>query len=197
MAEVAWFREIWNPKLETPGLVPASGGDWRRVPHPLPRARLVSEVLSSTAPGEDLEQIDVDRVALVSRSMELPASRPGNAAIVAERPGRIALRVSAPQRQLLVLAETYDKGWQVRVNGNLGSVERVNGDFMGCVVDGGDHQVDFAFRPASLWWGKMLSLIAAALGVCWLASAWMTSAGEGPMDRRQREPGPASVVGAG
>ncbi len=177
VAEVAWFRDVWNPKLETPGLSPTSGRAWRRVPHPLPRARLVSKVLSSNAPGDDLKRIDVDQVALVSRPLELPASRPGLTAIVQERPGRIALHVSSPQRQLLVFAESYDKGWQVRVDGNLGLLEKVNGDFMGCVVEGGDHQVEFAFRPSVLWWGKTLSLIGAALGLCWVAIAWLTPAG--------------------
>lgn len=168
VAEVAWFRDVWHPQLQTPGLTPASGGDWRRVPNPLPRARLVSNVVASDVPGEDLKTLDVDRVALVTHAMDLSAAPPGRATIVEDRPGSIKIEVSAPNRQLLALAESFDAGWQVAIDGRRAALERVNGDFMGCVVESGDHRAEFAFRPASLWWGKLISGTGAALGIGWL-----------------------------
>lgn len=170
---VAWYRDAWNPDLETPGLTPSTGSDWRRVPNPLPRARMVSKVVTSTTPGADLPRVDVDQVALVSHPIDLPASQPGRATIVEERPGSIRIDVKAPRRQLLSLSESFDAGWQIEIDGRRAELERVNGDFMGCVVEGGEQRVNFTFRPPSLRWGMILSLIGAALCLGWLVCPWL------------------------
>ena len=99
VAEVAW---VWEPVLSAgcvpgwgPGGPPVDGG-WRPVPHPLPRARLVSRAVVSTAPEKDLKKIDVDSTALVSHPLDLTPSRPGTARLQEDRPGRIGIAVEAP-----------------------------------------------------------------------------------------------------
>jgi len=164
VAQVAWFRQPLKPKLRVQGLEPPLDAGWRAVPHPLPRARLVCKVLVSAVPGKDLKKIDVDTTALVSRPLELTPSAPGKATLTEDRPGKITVEVEAPQRQLLVVSEGYDAGWQARVDGEPVTLERVNGDFFGCVVEGGEHRVELAFLPASLRLGRIVSL--AAFAVC-------------------------------
>jgi hypothetical protein len=166
VAQVAW---VWEP-VPSPGSVAGWGpggppveGGWRPVSDPLPRARLVSRAVVSTAPADDLKKIDVASTALVSHPLGLTPSRPGSAHLQEDRPGRIGVAVEAPRRQLLVVSESYHDGWQVCVDGQPATVERVNGDFVGCVIEPGEHQVDFAFRPAKLWWGKLVSLASLAV----------------------------------
>ena len=112
----------------------------------------------STAPEKDLKRIEVDSTVLVSQGLDLRPSRPGTARLQEDRPGRIGVAVEAPQRQLLVVSESYHEGWRVSVDGRPATLERVNGDFVGCVVEPGKHHVDFVYRPANLWWGKTVSL---------------------------------------
>ena len=170
VAQVAW---VWEP-VPSPGCVagwgpggPPVDGGWRRVPDPLPRARLVSCAIVSTAPAKDLKTIDVQSAALVSHPLALAPSRPGTARLQEDRPGHIGVAVETPQRQLLVVSESYHDGWRVCIDGQPATLERVNGDFVGCVVESGKHYVNFAFCPANLWWGKLVSLssLAVVLGM--------------------------------
>jgi len=173
VAEVAWFFDFWTP-AEVPGLSrPEKGSCWWRVPNPLPRARLLSRAVVSASPGEDLKKIDIDHVVLVTHPIALPNSHPGTAKLTEDKPGRIRLNVAAPSQQILVVSETYHSGWKVRVDGQRVPLERVYGDFIGCVVEGGQHQVEFVFHPALLHWGRMLSLLGLALAVGWsVTPAW-------------------------
>jgi hypothetical protein len=50
------------------------------------------------------------------------------------------------------------------------AVVRVHGQFLGCVIENGNHQVEFVFAPASLALGKWLSGLAfLGMSVCLLA----------------------------
>ena len=164
-AQVAWFWQPANAKSVVDGLGPPQNGGWRRVPDPLPRVRLVSKVKISDQPCEDLKKINVDTTALVSRRIELPPSAPGTAKLLEERPGEISIEVDAPARQVLVLSESYDGDWQVSVDGTPTPLEQVNGDFLGCAVDGGKHRVEFAFHSASLRVGQFVSLASLAVAL--------------------------------
>ena len=154
---------------------PRGENSWQTVADPLPRVRLLSHVLTSVTPADDLAKILVETTALVSHPIDLPASAPGAAELIRDRPGSISVAVQAPQRQLLLLSECYDPGWRVAIDGRPVTLERVNGDFFGCVVDGGRHHVEFAFRPPSLLIGKIVSLTA-LLFTCILALGPETAA---------------------
>ena len=90
--------------------------------------------------------------------MALPPSAPGTADLIEDRPGKITIAVAAPQRQLLVVSESYHDGWQARVDSQPARLERVNGDFLGCVVERGKHQVELVFSPALVRTGRIVSL---------------------------------------
>jgi uncharacterized membrane protein YfhO len=54
-------------------------------------------------------------------------------------------------------------------------VEQVNGDFIGCVVPAGQHNVSLAFRPAHLLLGKIISVCGVMLAAMLAASSKMRS----------------------
>jgi hypothetical protein len=146
------------------GLPPLAGGNqWMEVPQPLPRVRLVTRAQTSAAPSIDIARIAPERTALCEVPLDLPPSTPGTAAVTAESPGRMAIEVQCPATQLLVLAESYHAGWQAAVDGRPRELYRVNGDFMGCVVDAGKHAVTLRFEPDSLQRGWLATWVGLSL----------------------------------
>lgn len=130
------------------------GSVWREVPDPMPRARLVTKAIVSLNPASDIDAIDDIRTcALTFRPIDLPGGQPGKVLVTDRTPGRILMTTEQECRQLLVVSESYHRGWRAYVDGVECPVERVYGDFMGCVIDGGAHQVEFRFAPSSLRMG--------------------------------------------
>jgi hypothetical protein len=142
---------------------------WFEVPDSLPRVRLVGRTRVSDDPAADIQRIDIATTALVARPIDVEDGDSGTAAMTRERPGELHLRVAVPGRRLLVIADSYDPNWRLTIDGAPATVERVNGDFLGCVVEGGEHDVAFVFRPACIGRGRLLSL--AGLGVAVLIAA--------------------------
>jgi uncharacterized membrane protein YfhO len=70
-----------------------------------------------------------------------------------------------------VISESFNEGWSATIDGNRVQVERINGDFFGCVVPAGDHLVAFDFVPAYRVRGGIVSLTAVSvtLGVLVIA----------------------------
>ena len=164
------------------------GGRWSPLPDPLPRLRLVPRAVPSGDPRADLNTLDHRSAALVESDLGLNGdSSPGAVRLVAERPGRLRVETKAPTRQLLVVADRYHPGWHARVDGQARPVVRVNGDFVGCVVDPGRHRVVLHFDPWSHRAGRALSLIGLVLMGATLVLAL----------RRQRQPDPALVEQTG
>jgi hypothetical protein len=98
-------------------------------------------------------------------------SASGTAVLTAERPGQLDIEVDCPAPQLLVVAESYHRGWRATVDGQSQEVSRINGDFMGCVVGPGKHRVVLSFQPGSLRRGRLTSCIGLAMfSVCFLGS---------------------------
>ncbi len=141
---------------------------WYALTDPLPRARLVTRAHVSQQPAVDLAAIDVDHEALTTRELSLAGDSPGTAALGVDAPGDINVTVNAGSRQLLLVSESFDDGWHATLDGQPVPVERVNGDFLGCVVTAGTHEVRFQFHPAHLDLGAGISLSGFALAVALL-----------------------------
>ena len=89
--------------------------------------------------------------------------------MTAERPGQLEIEVDSPAVQLLVVAESYHSGWHAEIDGRWQQIYRVNGDFMGCLVERGKHRVVLSFQPASLKRGWLASCIGLSLvSLCFL-----------------------------
>jgi hypothetical protein len=160
VAGVGWVK--MNPSTDKiAGLKPADG-HWRQVRDPLPRVRLVTQTRASRDPAADIAGIRPETTALCEVPLDLPPSRPGTALLKAERPGRLDVEVHCPARQLLVVAERFHPGWHAVMDGVPCSVYRVNGEFMGCVTEAGQHRIVLAFQPESLERGRLTSCIGLA-----------------------------------
>jgi uncharacterized membrane protein YfhO len=105
----------------------------------------------------DLSGIDVDTTALVTHPLPLEGGAAGEAMLAVDTPGHIVIDTRSPNRQLLVVSESFDDGWRAMIDEGAVAVERVNGDFMGAVVPAGRHRVTLTFRPLHLVVGRYLS----------------------------------------
>ncbi len=165
VADVRWVHR--SPTTEKiPGLA-SYDAHWLTVPNPLPYVRLASAAVASRDPAADLPNIPLETTVLVEQPIVLPLGAAGTAHLTEGRPGRLLLEVDAPAERLLAVAESYHPGWRAAVDGRPVEVLRVNGDFQGCLVPAGRHCVELQFRPESLRWGSILSLV--GLGVVLLA----------------------------
>jgi hypothetical protein len=169
VAHTAWHHlSRWAKVVSFPGLRRV-GEFWYEVPDPLPRLRLVARTQVSEAPATDIQKIDVETTALVTHPLwangerQPPDASAGTAHLLHEQPGELIVQVVAPGRRLLVVADSFDPSWQAFVDDKPVTVEPVNGDFLGCVVAGGEHEARFVFRPASIRYGRLLSLTGLAI----------------------------------
>ncbi len=150
------------------GLKPSSSSEWFVLDDPLPRARCVSKIVVTDEPSKVIDELDVVTTATVESPLELEAGEPGEAKITVDRQGQIDVHVRSPTQQLLVVSEAHDPGWRMQVDGKTAvSALRVNGDFLGCVVEPGEHDVAFRFDPPSFRRGLIASLCSMALLAGW------------------------------
>jgi len=165
VAGVKWRKSRYG---SAPELAEAAdrGIAWLEVPDPMPRARMLSNVVVSKDPYHDIERVDIASTALVEASVSL-SGEPGavNPDPVVDRPGDIIWDVSSNGRQLFVIAERYHAGWRATVDGESTPVLRANGDFMSCVVPEGNHRVQLRFAPRELRVGIYLTLVGALLTI--------------------------------
>ena len=141
---------------------------WFRLDEPLPRVQLYLQATVCDDLNTMIDQIDSKTVALVSKDISISGYSAGTADIVKDKPGDIEIAADVNSRQLLFLSESYNPGWRVIVDGKTQEVIRVFGNFIGCVLDSGDHNVQFQWRPIGLIIGKYISLILSAAMLIWL-----------------------------
>ncbi|MCF6284369.1 MAG: YfhO family protein [Candidatus Hydrogenedentes bacterium] len=136
---------------------PLSNPNWTIHEDALPIARLVAQTVTSDTPREAIERIDVATTAIVAEAVEVSGKLAGTVTWLKNEPGNVVLQTTADTTQLLVFAQRYHPGWRVAVDGEARSLVRVNGDFMGCVVPQGEHEVAFVFWPKSFYYGLLVS----------------------------------------
>jgi hypothetical protein len=161
----------------TPGRRDAkTASPWQPVAAPAARARLVARIAPQNdayEPTDDAYE-PTDDLGTVSTDahIDLPNdSEPGTVSVSHDLSGHLVLECYAPSRQLLVTTESFHRGWVARVDGRIAPVVRVDGDFLGCVVEPGEHSVDLLFLPRSLIVGHFISLGGLGLLLCTLALA--------------------------
>ena len=103
---------------------------------------------------------EVERVRLVDEQGQ-PA--PGSARMAVDRPGQLIADIEAPQRRIVAFTERFHAGWSATADGTPLETVRVEGDFLGCVVDAGVHRVTLRFMPRSFVYGSVLSAIGIAV----------------------------------
>jgi len=78
-------------------------------------------------------------------------------------PEHVAIHVEAPQPGIVVLSDSFGKGWRATLDGVPCEILRVNGIFRGIATPAGTHEIVYTYRPASLFIGLAVSLFGAAL----------------------------------
>jgi hypothetical protein len=193
-AERAWrllnvkYVVSWREYLEASAerLAEASGRDGKpvylyRLQEIGPRAWLAGEAIAEPDPERTLQRLgsgDFDP----SRQVLLPAIPPGfgeavecngEVAYRQRRPEQMVLDVSTERPCILVFGELYYPGWQAAVDGEPAPILKADGVLRAVAVTPGTHQVDLAYRPASVLWGAVISLIALAAAIAWLVGSWV------------------------
>ncbi len=163
VAGVAWVHRRASEKVI--GTLGSIHGDWYPVPDPLPRVRCVTKVLKSDPSAINLAGVPLETTAFVEDGAELELNdkdeqSSGTAGLIEDRPGRIAVRTMASSPQLLVTTERFHPGWHASIAGEPVAALRVNGDFLGCLVPAGSHDVTFHFAATSRRLGALVSAIA-------------------------------------
>ncbi len=181
------------------GLLPVDR-QWSRVPQPLPYVRMVTDVCPSSEPAAQIQQIDVQTTALSDLPLALPRGEAGTATLLDRRPGRLVVKTECRTRQLLVVAESWHPGWQVVVGNTWQPVLRVNGDFLGALVEPGRRRVVFEFRPRSLRLGWRVSAAGLGLAALCVLSTWLepgkrTGAGRGHCGTARPDQPPSATAG--
>jgi membrane protein YfhO len=87
----------------------------------------------------------------------------GSAQLAVDRPGRLVAQVDSPGRRILAFTERFHDGWSATTDGAPVQMVRVEGDFLGCLVESGVYRVELRFVPRSFVYGSILSAIGAAL----------------------------------
>jgi len=87
------------------------------------------------------------------------APAPGTVQMVVDRPGNLAADVNVPGRTILAFTERFHRGWTATADGAALAMIRVDGDFVGCVVDAGVHRVTLQFMPRSFVYGVIVSCL--------------------------------------
>jgi hypothetical protein len=157
------------------GLENVPGSEWMKVPDPLPRVRMLTAASTSDDLRGAVDRIDVAREAVVEGPIELGGGAPGIAEITSDRPGAIDLHVQCDTKQLLVVSEAYEDSWEFQIDdGPWTPALRAYGDFMGCTLDPGDHEVALRYRSKSFHDGLLISLGGVLLLTAWAsyALAW-------------------------
>ncbi|MBU4288664.1 MAG: YfhO family protein [Proteobacteria bacterium] len=75
------------------------------------------------------------------------------------QPNRIELSVSLKRPKILFMSETYYPGWKVYIDRNKGTIYRANYAFRGVPLEPGEHKVEFLYRPLSVIWGGVITLL--------------------------------------
>ena len=142
------------------------GSGWIELTERMPRVRLLSHAERSDDIAREIERIDISQTALTTSTLGELSGPAGEAAIVVDRPGRIVVKTVASGRQLLVLTERFRRGWRATEDGRRDcEALPVYGDFLGCVVHSGTHEITFEFVPDSYRIGRALAFGGLAFAV--------------------------------
>jgi hypothetical protein len=87
----------------------------------------------------------------------------GTVRVVVDRPGHVVVHVEAPDARTLALTERFHHGWSATVDGAPQATTRVEGDFLGAVINTGAHRVELRFTPRSFRDGAIVSAAGALL----------------------------------
>jgi hypothetical protein len=132
----------------------------------LPRAVLVPQ--AEVVRPEDAFRVlgwpafDPTRIALLEEGEPLPADprwagASGSVSLRERRPGRIALDATLPAPGVLVVFDSFAKGWRAAVDGVPADLARADGAFRAVRLPAGSHRVELDYRARGVLEGAGLA----------------------------------------
>lgn len=147
-------------------------------PDAFPRVRTFHEVRRISSGAELMPVLNSMKPEELASQAVVTASTPNlekcggqdTAEIRHYDPSRVVIEARMACRGLVVLADTDFPGWRATVDGRDTAIVPVYGQIRGVAVDAGRHEIEFKFRPMSVYAGVFISLIslAFALGAVFL-----------------------------
>jgi hypothetical protein len=145
-----------------------------RNPSALPRTWIVHEISSISSDEEVVPSLDYPtfdprrQVFVKGQAPQLESCSAVESSRLVERSAqRVILEAELRCRGMLILGDTYDRGWQVTIDGRPAPLHAAYTFLRGVVVDGGNHRIEMRYRPSSVLWGAALTGLGliAALGL--------------------------------
>jgi len=102
---------------------------------------------------------DARKLAVVTGDVPALESCEGDQVdLVARAANRVRVRARMACRGLVILSETYYPGWRLTVDGKEADILEVDGALRGVVTPAGEHELNFVYRPLSVYGGGALTL---------------------------------------
>lgn len=122
-------------------------------------------------PIEEVVKADLRNVVVLERDPGLHPGGTGSVKVLEYTSDRVRLEVRSEGEALLVLADNYFPGWEVRVDDQEGEILEATAAFRAVPLKrDGVQTVTFIYSPASFYQGIYLAM--AALAVCLLLVIW-------------------------
>ena len=102
-------------------------------------------------------------IAHMIRSGYVPLWNP----YIFSEPNRVEIKTTSSEPSILVLTDNYYSGWRAYLDGGAVETLRVNYNLRGVPLAGGNHRVEFFYRPKAVLIGLIISLLTLALLVLW------------------------------
>lgn len=129
---------------------------------PAPAEKPGGDVLAATL-REPVDGRPAPAITPAAENGSAPRSAASSCSLEEASPERITIHVEAPQPGIVVLGDSFGKGWRATLDGAPREILRVNGIFRGVATPQGSHDLEFTYRPPSLFVGLALSLFGVAL----------------------------------
>ncbi len=134
-------------------------------PNVLPRAYLLKNVIGFNEDKKQLLEIyklDFDPTVAGVINEDFSAqefSTAGNIVINKYQPNNVTLSTKTSSQAFLVLADSWEKGWSVLIDGKPSKLLRVNLSLRGVFVPAGEHIIEYKYWPTSFALGLKISII--------------------------------------
>ncbi len=152
---------------------------WEYPVAPMPRAFFVKQVLPYRDVNElgvflNTETLDLRSTALVSEPVgKVEACGEGEALLTRHDSAEVKILARTRCQALLVLADSWDAGWEVWIDGKPAKALRAYHALRAVVVPAGTHAVEWRYSPRGLWPGLGCAVLGLMLfGACWWKQGW-------------------------